>query len=295
MRMDMDNDKLYYQIFLNNCPDILFLLDHEYNVVLYSSKASEYFTNEAKLTGKSIWAVCMDIMDTDNLVKMRTAFAKLEENKKTMYFDIWSHSYKMGINDFLVCISPAVDEESGFSGVVLMLRDNKKWKAAGVSVETPADNMEDQIDNQTQYEPILESYENESEPEKLIVRNNKSDEEIIKQLSELEALDTNFGLKTVANSIPSYIRVLCSFVNMARRDQGKMADYISYNNFGEFKITIHGYQSALINIGAMSLAKLAQELEKATLKHDWDTIEEYYAEFEKGINDFIESLCEILE
>jgi len=123
----------------------------------------------------------------------------------------------------------------------------------------------------------------------------KPQDQTIALLRQVDGLDVTSGLKTLANSAPAYLRILRSFVKMVNNEQGKMENFLQQNDLDNFRIAIHGYKSALANIGALSLSDLARELEIASGNMDRATVDQRFPEFQQGLQNLIANLDTALQ
>lgn len=118
--------------------------------------------------------------------------------------------------------------------------------------------------------------------------------EMITQLYGIDGLDVNAGLGTLANSVSVYLDVLRAFAEMAMVDREKMDGFLRQNDLANFKISIHGYKSALASIGAMRLSALARDLENATNNSDRVFINSRFPYFEKEMGALVAKLSDVL-
>lgn len=122
----------------------------------------------------------------------------------------------------------------------------------------------------------------------------RSESEMIAQLYGIDGLDVNTGLKALANSVSGYLEVLRLLIGMAAGDQEKMNGFLRQNDLASFKISIHGYKSALASIGAIPLSALARDLETAAGGGDRVFIDSRFPDFERGLSTLAAKLAEVL-
>ena len=112
-------------------------------------------------------------------------------------------------------------------------------------------------------------------------------------LRDFNGLDVDAGLKTIANMVPAYLRVLGLLIKTVTNDE-KEFDKLLENDIVQFRVKVHGYKSALANVGFIELSANAKELEFAARAEDRDLIKSKLPAFKSAINEVAEKLKEIL-
>jgi len=120
-----------------------------------------------------------------------------------------------------------------------------------------------------------------------------NDEKIL-AVRKIDGLDVDAGLKTIANMVAPYLRVLGTFVRNVERDKDLLDNQLAAGNTEDFRTSVHGYKSALGNIGAIQLSEEAYKLEKAVIDNDRSFIDDNLPAFKEGIFKLAKSLEEIL-
>jgi HPt (histidine-containing phosphotransfer) domain-containing protein len=121
-----------------------------------------------------------------------------------------------------------------------------------------------------------------------------TNEEKILALREIEGLDVDFGLKTIMNMVPSYFKVLGIFERNEITDKLKFDEFLKEESLENFRILVHGYKSALGNIGGKPLSDKALELEKAAVSNDMDFINNNLDSFKEEVAEFAEKIRNII-
>jgi len=121
-----------------------------------------------------------------------------------------------------------------------------------------------------------------------------NDEKILK-LREIDGLDVDAGLKILSGMTGPYLKVLGILIKMDANDKGVFESQLESGDTEAFRTSVHGYKSALANIGAMSLSEKAKELEIAAVGGDRAFIDEHLSAFENGVSDLASKLKAILE
>ena len=89
---------------------------------------------------------------------------------------------------------------------------------------------------------------------------------IIEELRKIRHLDVNQGLQYSAGQTENYLRILRMFHEMADELKDALPLLLEKGDIGAFRIEIHGFKSALANIGATELSERALNLELAVDK-----------------------------
>jgi HPt (histidine-containing phosphotransfer) domain-containing protein len=127
------------------------------------------------------------------------------------------------------------------------------------------------------------------------MKQSASNEEKFNALRQIEGLDADAGLKTIANMLPAYLRILGLFVKSQNRDEGLLDELLDRDDMEEFRTTVHGYKSALANIGALNCSVMADELEKSAVENDRNSIEKKLPAFKESISILAERLRDVLD
>jgi HPt (histidine-containing phosphotransfer) domain-containing protein len=121
-----------------------------------------------------------------------------------------------------------------------------------------------------------------------------TNEEKLSELRRIEGLDVDKGLKTIANMVPAYLRILGLFATNYERDKDLLDTQLGENDLEAFGVSVHGYKSALANLGVSGLSEAAHKLEKAVTANDMAYIERELSGFKKGLADFAERIKVVL-
>jgi len=121
-----------------------------------------------------------------------------------------------------------------------------------------------------------------------------TNEKKLQAIRQIEGLDVDAGLKTIANMVPAYIRVLGIFVKGEGRNVGRLDEQLATDDMEAFQTTIHGYKSALSNLGAFECARLAQLLEVAAKNDDRTSIDEKLPAFKENVGKLVMLLGQVL-
>jgi HPt (histidine-containing phosphotransfer) domain-containing protein len=117
-----------------------------------------------------------------------------------------------------------------------------------------------------------------------------TNEEKIAALRQVEGLDTDAGLKVIANMIPAYLRILGLFAKNYERDKAEL----DTDDTEAFRTTVHGYKSGLAGIGALGLSEMACGLEEAAKSGDRGYIDANLPEFKAAVSAFSAKITEVL-
>jgi len=121
-----------------------------------------------------------------------------------------------------------------------------------------------------------------------------NDEKLLK-LRSVDGLDVDAGLKTLSGMTGAYIKVLGILVKMDNNDEGLFEKQLEENDIEAFRTSVHGYKSALANIGALTLSEAAKALEMAAKENDRGFIDANLTAFENGVGSLAAELKDILE
>ena len=121
-----------------------------------------------------------------------------------------------------------------------------------------------------------------------------TNDEKLALLREIKGFDAEAGLRSIANMLPAYFRVLGLFVRNHERDKDLLNTQLKSGDIEAFDVTVHGYKSALANLGALILSQKAAELEKAAKNNDMAFIKNNLADFNAEMSDFAEKLNEVI-
>jgi HPt (histidine-containing phosphotransfer) domain-containing protein len=122
-----------------------------------------------------------------------------------------------------------------------------------------------------------------------------NEQEKLDALRRIEGLHVDTGLKTIANMASAYLRVLGLYIKKQAQDEGLLNSQLNNSDFEAFRTTIHGYKSALANIGATMLSEKAARLEEAAKDEDSEYIGEHLELFEYEAKRLSDSLKAVLE
>lgn len=134
---EKETQMLYNKMLRDNCPDIIFLLDDNQNIVLITSAIGHYTGESAEaFVGKDILKVCRDIFGTDFINKLITEIEYVKQTKETSFFDCEIDNRTDGQTLFFsVSISPAIDASGSFTGMVILLHDATELNLAKTIAE----------------------------------------------------------------------------------------------------------------------------------------------------------------
>ncbi|MDR0196666.1 MAG: hypothetical protein LBI36_00390 [Oscillospiraceae bacterium] len=120
-----------------------------------------------------------------------------------------------------------------------------------------------------------------------------NDEKIL-ALRGVDELDVDAGLKVLSGLTGPYLKVLRIAVKTEKKDKGVLEGLLAENKYDDFRVIVHGYKSALANIGALKLSATAKELEASSSKGERAEIEAVLPGFLSRFSAFAEKLSEIL-
>jgi len=121
-----------------------------------------------------------------------------------------------------------------------------------------------------------------------------NDEKILK-LRQIDGLDVDTGLKTISGMVGPYLKVLGLLVKMDGNDKGLFAKQLADGDTEAFRTSVHGYKSALANIGAMKLSDDAKALETAAKENNRDFIDANVSNFADGVSNLAANIKNVLD
>ena len=95
-----------------------------------------------------------------------------------------------------------------------------------------------------------------------------NNEEFWASLSQIEGLSASTGLERVDGLRDVYEKTLKFMVMEIDKSEKNLAAFLSAENMDNFRVEVHGIKGSLANVGAMSLADKAYDLEMASGKAD---------------------------
>ncbi|MDR0223067.1 MAG: hypothetical protein LBI38_06005 [Oscillospiraceae bacterium] len=120
-----------------------------------------------------------------------------------------------------------------------------------------------------------------------------NDEKIL-ALRGIDELDVDAGLRVIANMTAPYLKVLRIAVKTEANDKGVLDRLLAEEKYDDFRVIVHGYKSALANIGALKLSATAKELEIASTEKNRAEIDGKLPGFLSRFGALTENLKEIL-
>jgi len=128
----------YNQMLRDNSPDDIFLLDTKLNVLLYTSSVKIKFGRD--ITGEPILPVIKEMFGGDFTREVESALHKLLLNYEESSADANAHELHLETDSekkafYSVKISPALDSNGAFTGIVVLAHDNTEMHDANVRAE----------------------------------------------------------------------------------------------------------------------------------------------------------------
>jgi len=123
-----------------------------------------------------------------------------------------------------------------------------------------------------------------------------TNEEKIAALRQIPGLDVSAGLAVIANMEAPYLRILGLFVKNWGTNESKLDEEFceTQDELEGFRTLIHGYKSALGNLGALELAEKAFSLETSAKNNNRAAIEQPLSEFKSGVSQLVAAVERIL-
>lgn len=117
---------------------------------------------------------------------------------------------------------------------------------------------------------------------------------IIAKLVQIEAIDTTLGLQ-YSGSPELYEKILGEYTETGSSRADTIEQYFEQQDIQNYTIQVHALKSASRLIGAMTLSKLAEKLEKCGNENDTETIGKETPELLKQYRDIVAALTPLFE
>jgi len=122
-----------------------------------------------------------------------------------------------------------------------------------------------------------------------------TDKEKLTQIRKIEGIDVDSGLNNIAGMIAAYLRILGVFVKNWERDKYLLDSHLNSEDMEAFELTVHGYKSALANMGMLEASELSFKLEMAAKSGDREYITGNLAEYLDSVQALVDKIRPVLE
>ena len=126
----------YNQMLRDYCPDDMFLLDTEMQILLYTSSVKAYFNeNEGIVEHKDFLSLLREVFDTAFVERIKSVISKVKSTKIPFYYEMEALKKKEKLLYFSVSVAPALDNNDDITGIVVLLHDASDLYTANMQAQ----------------------------------------------------------------------------------------------------------------------------------------------------------------
>lgn len=136
---EKETQMIYNQMLRDNCPDDMFLLDADMQILLSTSSLKAHFDNQLpQIEGRYLLSLLNEIFDDSFVDRMETAILEVKSTKSTSYYEVSTSKRSGSSVHFSVSIAPALDAQDKLFGMVVLLHDTSELHSAKIQAESAA-------------------------------------------------------------------------------------------------------------------------------------------------------------
>lgn len=126
----------YNQMLRDYCPDDMFLLDAEMQILLYTSSVKAYFNeNEDIVERKDFLSLLREVFDALFVDRIKSAILKVKSTKTPFYYEMEALKKREKLLYFSVSVAPALDDNDDITGIVVLLHDASDLYTANMQAQ----------------------------------------------------------------------------------------------------------------------------------------------------------------